>query len=51
MPQRKGCRSGWWAGECGWVGEHPHRDKGEGEGQMWDGRGLMEGVTWKWDII
>jgi hypothetical protein len=38
------------AGECGWVREHPHRGKGEGERSAvgWETCG---GVTRKWDII
>jgi hypothetical protein len=33
---------GWKAGVCGWVGEHPHRDRGRG-GDMGD---LEIGYIW-----
>ena len=39
-------------GEVGlgwWVGEYPHRDKGEGERR--NGMGVCGGVTGKGDII
>lgn len=41
MPQRKGMWNGG-ARKCGWVSEHPHTGKREGEGQIWDG-GLVKG--------
>lgn len=44
---------GWWsggAGEGGWVGQHPHRGKGEA-GEVGCGRGICGGVAGKWDII
>jgi hypothetical protein len=52
MPQCRRMLERWgrkvWVG--GWVEEHSHTGKGEGGGWMWD-RGLVEGVTGKWDII
>jgi len=38
------------AGECGWVGEHPHTGKEEKAGHMWNG-GMGGGLNGKWDII
>jgi hypothetical protein len=35
---------------CLWAFVGKHTGKREGGGQMWD-RGLVEGLTGKWDII
>jgi hypothetical protein len=48
MPMSRGIPEQW--GRLVWVGEGELSDRGKEEGQMWDGR-LVEGITWKWDII
>jgi hypothetical protein len=40
-PSIQGCQRGG-AGECGWVGEHPHIGRVEWGGHMWDEK-LVEG--------